>query len=228
MNTLCPYPFTEPDASRQRQATLGSTVHGHGLSAPHASPLLQRAISLHEAMSQGAPPGWNEAEIRSMFFRESATVTIEQVLNRDVPAGVRFWLVMRESLLPASLIHALALNLVERFLARAQADGLVVNSLVSGAITAKREWIERQISSAALAKARAALLGVRGTLAEQGDPRQGVFAKVACCIAGDEPRRAFLAAYYSLLDLYDDADEQQRCVDTVLQQLHALEQPEAA
>lgn len=185
--------------------------------------ILQATVTLDDIVSWGPPSDWDPRSIRA-FFRHANALTVQKVLETDITASVRFWVVMRESLIPARHLHAMTQDLVERFLVRARGDGVYVDYRTARAIDAKRRWIDHEISGGALAYARQNAQAARDLVCAADDPRAWSVASAAChACREDDPRAAFRSTFYTTLDLHGQAADQQACVDGVLSYLASLE-----
>ena len=184
--------------------------------------MLEATFSQADVRAWGPPPDWDERAIRAIFRRQ-ARLSVDRMLRVDVAAGVRFWAVMREHLIPRPVIHELAQGLVERVLERALADGVYADFRSLRAIEAKRRWNARQSSSGVLSTARLHAQEARETVALHEDPRAWHLARTAWTVCDTDARRAFRASFYSSLDLHGTPADQQACVDDVIATLQRLE-----
>jgi hypothetical protein len=87
---------------------------------------------------------------------DKAEWTVLDVLDLDIPAKDKFWLVLREELIPARTLHLFACNIAEQALLAERKAGREPHTDSWAAIQAKRDWLDGKITDDQLSAAWAA------------------------------------------------------------------------
>lgn len=89
------------------------------------------------------------------FFAGRERLTVADILRaNDVSPQDRLWLVLREKLLPESILHEFTCRVAEQALEKQRAAGREPDPGIRAAIAAKRSWLRGEIDGRALAFAR--------------------------------------------------------------------------
>ena len=122
-------------------------------------------VTIDDIMSWG--PCWiddlgeDEARRRiESLFDGRRSVTARDALKFDISASDRLWVVLREEMLPASLLREFACRVASDAMDRAEARGGKVDPRSRNAIAVKRRWIKGEATDQELAAARDAAWGV--------------------------------------------------------------------
>jgi hypothetical protein len=106
-------------------------------------------ITIEQVMSW--EPCYPQERVEELFAGREV-LTIEDVFNLDIPAEHKLWVLLREELIPAPVLHEFACRVAEQTLA------LLTNPdpRSVAAIAAKRAWLKGEITAEQLREARQA------------------------------------------------------------------------
>ena len=90
------------------------------------------------------------------LFAGRESLTSQEVAALDIPAADRLWVLLREEIIPAEVLHELACEFAERALLRERDAGREPDPVYWKAIEAKRTWLRGEIDDERLKLARAA------------------------------------------------------------------------
>ncbi|HEX5830827.1 MAG TPA: hypothetical protein VFY16_07610, partial [Gemmatimonadaceae bacterium] len=124
-----------------------------------------------------------------------------------------------EQLLPAEVMHRLALEECRGFLDRLAADSVYVDFRSRRALDEKERWLSGERSLGELTIARDKAARVRDDVIELGDERATTGAQAVCHALSADPSHAFRNVVYKVLAIYDTPDEVARVKDLVRRRL---------
>jgi hypothetical protein len=90
-------------------------------------------------------PCYSQEQVEELFAGRDF-LTIEDIYALDISAKDRFWVLLREELIPAAVLHEFACRIAEQVLTlKSESDPRCV-----AAIAAKRAWVRGEIDNAQL------------------------------------------------------------------------------
>src|SRR4051794_32852741 len=102
--------------------------------------LLERTISYDQVVQWGGTSVYEERHVKK-WFGGRAESTVADVLEIPTEASRGLWAIMREQVLPARLMHRVALELCRWFLDRLEQDGVYLDFRSRRVLEAKERWL---------------------------------------------------------------------------------------
>jgi hypothetical protein len=163
------------------------------------SSLLDSQISYDELVDAGALEFASEAHLRR-WFGGKQTITVGHALEVRAHIARIFWAVMRDEVLPESILHQFAVDYAREYLARL--EPVYVDFRTHRGLIAKQAWLDGQVSLGevriAEVKARAAL----ATVTELDDEKASACAHIVCLALAHEGEIAQRYTFYAFLDRF--------------------------
>ena len=110
-------------------------------------------VTIKQVLSWGPCENYTRERIEELFTGRK-TVAVQDILSMDIPARDRLWAVLREELVPATILHEFMCWCAEQALVREREAGREPDPRSWAAIEAKRAWLRGEIDGKVLAAAR--------------------------------------------------------------------------
>ena len=108
--------------------------------------------TIKQVLSWGPCENYTRERIEELFTGRK-TVAVQDILSMDIPARDRLWAVLREELVPATILHEFMCWCAEQALVREREAGREPDPRSWAAIEAKRAWLRGEIDGKVLAAA---------------------------------------------------------------------------
>jgi len=110
-------------------------------------------VTVKQIMSWNPCAEYTQAKIKKLFAGRQA-LSVLDVLELDIPDADKLWVVLREELVPANMLHELTCRCAERSLMRERKAGREPDPRSWQAIEAKRKWLRGGITDDELGMVR--------------------------------------------------------------------------
>jgi hypothetical protein len=174
--------------------------------------LLDNEISYTELISDGALEFVTETHLRR-WFRGRETITVGQALEVSAHIARKFWAIMRDEVLPNSILHQFAVDYAAEFLGRANPE--YVDFRTHRALDAKQAWLDDKISLGELRVAEAGARAALDTVAGYGDERVSDCAFVVCQALADRGEEAQRRTFYTFLEHFGTRQDREWLIQLV-------------
>jgi hypothetical protein len=176
------------------------------MSRPRTGPerggtLLDREISYHELVDAGALGLYSEAVVRR-WYGGGETRTVGELLTVGTHPSRVIWAVMRERVLPAWVLHQLAVDYTEEFLERGRRRSVYLDYRTERGLVAEQDWLDQRISLGEVRVARRWARQARTDVAGLGDHAASAVADIVCAAMQDNGEAAYRAVFYLFLETY--------------------------
>lgn len=155
--------------------------------------------SFQDLVGWGATRLLDEALVRRWFGARDR-VTVGQTLEIPALPNIIFWTVMRPELIAEPIIHLLAVELAENFLARLRSEGTYIDFRSERVLVKKKLWAQQKATLGELSVIRARAERARADVADIDDPAVWRGARIAVQASQIDARNAFRKAFHTAID----------------------------
>jgi len=162
-------------------------------------------VTVDDVLAWGPCPDWTPERVRTVAGRRKRWSALDVLAFRGVSAEDKLWLLLREEMVPAAVLHGLACDFAARALRRERRAGREPDPRSWAALAVKRWWIEGAATDADLAAAGDA--AGDAAWAAAGDAAWAAARAAAWAAAGDAAgAAAWNAAWDAARDAARDAE----------------------
>lgn len=195
------------------------------------SALLDQAISLDQLLSWDADKYYDLEKIKRILSKRHLT-SASVALALDVHAAIgpcgSFWVIMRDELLSAKLIHRMSIDLGRAFLQFARDRDAYIDFRTPQFLDKKALWIDDAISLGDYRLASRRAEDARILVSELHDPLTSAAADVICHIAREDARSAFRSAFAVAREAAQSPAFEEQIIEDVRRRITHADVPESA
>jgi hypothetical protein len=195
------------------------------------SGLLDQPITFDQLLSWDVRKHYDPEKIQRILNKRHLTVaTVALALDVHAAIGAcgSFWVIMREELLPARLIHRMSIDLGRTVLGYAQEHNAYIDFRTPQLLDKKELWIENALSLGDYRLAVRRAEEARMLVGELHDALASGTADVICHIGREDARSAFSTAFELAKKVVRTSEFEHRIIDDVRRRIAAVDNEKLA